>query len=442
VHWGGKVSPNVEIFEGRVVNDEAIEDVYVFNQKIKHFTMLKRFVLLLSLALVSQILPAQLQIVGANYNSGTGVTSILRWNADSGVVNDSIATVVPAIAAGASMFDAYNDRYYFADPSTFQEINFDSASCTPLLGIQQGVNAEISMATGKLFRLQSQAIYDSTGQLVTRLWHVVQSRFSTGQDSIMGTFYGCEAVYGDVSAFDSNLGIYYFFGIDSVLGNCLYSVQTNATSFTGNKVALSGTGLSFAGIEYDNEYNILYAINSIGQGNQRHWQIQQVNVSTGAMTLEADFPQLEYYQATTCTFDQTSSSMVFVMIDSTSTSSLYSYATVANVLNSKLVPSGLTMNELECDNTAFARAKYGTVSVADEVSASKVTLYPNPAMDVLKIDGMDAIEEVLAVDALGRSTRMAVSGNAIDVSVLAPGYYILRAMESDGQWSQSKFIKR
>jgi Secretion system C-terminal sorting domain len=406
--------------------------------------MARRFTIFILLLFTSQFLTAQLKIVGTHYNSGTGVTRVLRWNSNTGVVTDSVTTTVPAVAAGASMFDAYNDLYYFADPSTFHEVDFDSVSCTALPGIQQGVNAEISMATGKIFRLKQNSVFDSTGQLITRLWDVVQSRFSTGQDSVLGTISQCLAVYGDVSTFNSNLGIYYFFGIDSLLGDCLYSVQTNASSFTSNKVALGGTGLSFAGIEYDNDYNLLFAINSIGQGPQRHWQVQQINVSTGAVTLEADFPQLAYYQATTCTYDQTNSSLVFVMIDTASTFGLYAYNTATNTLTPKFLPSGLSINELECDNTTFARLKYGTVTQTEEAAATKLTLYPNPASDRIQIVGIETLEELFVVDAFGRTTRMQpmANGNAIDLQNFAAGYYNLRAKDNAGNWSQQAFVKR
>jgi Secretion system C-terminal sorting domain len=405
--------------------------------------MMARYTLLFLLSFYAQWVAAQLKVVGTYYEPGTDATSIIRWNADNGVVSDSMATHVHVVDPGTSIMDAYHDRYYFADPSAFHEVNFTTSSYTVLPGIQQAFNAEVSMATGKIYRVRQNNVYDEARQAATRRWEVVQSRFGTGQDSVMGTLAQCVSVYGDVSTFDSNHGIYYFMGIDSELGDCLYAVPTNAPSFVSNKLALGSSGLRFVGIEYDNEFDILYALNRVGEGAQRLWQVQQLNVNTGAVTLEADFPQFKDYQATTCSFDQVASALIFTMRDSTDKFGLYAYATVSNTLIPKFLPNGLTIHELECDNSVFATLRYGAVGARDQLPKAQISLYPDPVHDVLYIQGIETFKKILVVDSHGQSTGTALiaNGSAIDVSMLPPGYYILRAKDHEGRWSQKRFVK-
>jgi hypothetical protein len=405
--------------------------------------MMARYTLFFLLSFCTQLLTAQIKVVGTYYDPGTDATSIIRWNADNGVVSDSIATHVHVIDPGTSIMDAYHDRYYFADPSAFHQVNFNTSSYTVLPGIQQAFNAEISMATGRIYRVKQRNVYDDAGQSVTRLWEVVQSRFSTGQDSLMGAIPQCLSVYGDASTFDSNHGIYYFLGIDSELGDCLYAVPTHATTFTSYKVALGTAGLRFAGIAYDNEFDILYALNRIGEGTQRHWQVQQLNVNTGAVTLEADFPQFKDYEATTCSFDQVASALIFVMRDSTGQPGLYAYATISNTLIPKFTPNGMTMHELECDNSVFAMLRYGAAGARNQIPKAQISLYPDPVHDVLYIQGIETFKKILVVDSHGQSTSAALiaNGSAIDVSMFPPGYYTLRAKDHGGRWAQKRFVK-
>lgn len=405
--------------------------------------MIARITLLFLGLFCWQAMSAQLKVVGTYYDPGTDATSVLRWNADNGVVSDSMTTHVHVVDPGTSIMDAYHDRYYFADPSAFHEVNFGASSYKVLPRIKQGFNAEISMATGKIYRLRQNNVHDDAGRLVTRLWDVVLSRFSTGQDSVMGTIRQCRSVYGDVSTFDSNHGIYYFVGIDSLLGDCLYAVQTHAASFTYSKVALRSAGLRFVGIAYDNEFDILYAFNSTGEGDQRHWQLQQVDVNTGAVTLEADFPQFKDYQATTCSFDQVASSFIFMMRDSTHQPRLYAYATLSNTLIPKFIPHGLSIQELECDNSVFAMLRYGAVGAGNQMPKAEISLYPDPVHDVLYIKGIETLKKILVIDSHGQSigAERIANGSAIDVSMLPPGYYILRAENHRGRWAQKRFVK-
>ncbi len=405
--------------------------------------MMTRYTLIFLLSLCTQVLTAQIKVIGTHYDPGTDATSILRWNADNGVVSDAIATSVHIVDPGTSVMDAYHDRYYFADPGAFHEVNLNASSYTVLPGIQQAFNTEISMATGKIYRLKQKNVYDDTGQFVTRRWEVVLSRFSTGRDSLLGTIPQCQSVYGDASTFDSNHGIYYFLGIDSLLGDCLYAVETHASTFTSRKVALGTSGLRFAGIEYDNEFDILYALNRVVEGAQGHWQVQRVNVNTGALTLEADFPQFKDYQATTCSFDQVASALIFMMRDSTGKPGLYAYATLSNTLIPKFTPDGMTVQELECDNSVFATLRYGAVGAINQIPKAKISVYPDPVHDVLYIQGIENFKKILVVDSHGQSTgtTLIANGSAVDVSMIPPGYYILRAKDHGGRWSEKRFTK-
>lgn len=83
-------------------------------------------------------------------------------------------------------------------------------------------------------------------------------------------------------------------------------------------------------------------------------------------------------------------------------------------------------------------------SIATNEDRQKVTLYPNPANNVLFFTSEEgAITEALIYDALGRTITVTkqVSGNSIDVSGLTPGVYTLAIRTTTGLFKRM-FVKQ
>ncbi len=402
--------------------------------------MKKTLSLLFALVFIATGLNAQIRIVAAYGSPGVSGLDVIRWNADTGVITDTVATTAQGIVFGSSVFDAFNQKYYFGDGSGMHSVGINPNASSFLGGTMISTSAEVDMATGKIVAVGFEYVYDSIGTFLYSTTNFVQHDINNGTDSIIGQLTGCLGIYADASCYNSNLGIYYFFGIDSLLGECLYAVNTYAPAFSLSKVPVTTPNLNIMTLEYDNEFNIMYALSST-LGATGNLQIQQINPSTGAITLEADFPQFTSYQASSCSFDQISSSMVFILGVTSGVFDLRLYNTFTNVLTNGILP-GSYLYEFECDNSQFARLKYGATAVNASIAPASIMTYPNPAVDVLHLDTDMPVESIYITDAIGRSMQVTANGSQVDVSALAPGCYLLIAKQGDGQWARSKFIKQ
>ncbi|MEY3444948.1 MAG: hypothetical protein RLZZ519_3229, partial [Bacteroidota bacterium] len=172
--------------------------------------MLKRFFPLLALFFVTTLLPAQINIVGANYDIGTGTINVLRWDANVGTLIDSVATPTQGIAIGSSVFDAYHGIYYFADFNGLNGVDLDSNSYASYPGTDINTSAEIDMSSGRIYGLRSDYVLDSNGVLISSRMDFVEYDIANNTETVKGSFAGNRGAYLDANCFDSNQGIYYF----------------------------------------------------------------------------------------------------------------------------------------------------------------------------------------------------------------------------------------
>lgn len=99
-------------------------------------------------------------------------------------------------------------------------------------------------------------------------------------------------------------------------------------------------------------------------------------------------------------------------------------------------------NKAGYDNLVISAKKAGTLSVKN-VSKTKLSIYPNPAVDFLHVDqlseeGMYTIYNT-AEQLVGRGN---INNGKIDVSSLIPGVYIISIEDKGTNVLKSKFIKR
>jgi hypothetical protein len=405
--------------------------------------MLRYLLTFIALALCTPLLHAQLKIIGSNFDLGSGTINVLRWNAETGTVLDSVPTPTSGIAMGSSVFDAYLGRYYFSDGLGLNSVQFTPGIFTAYLTTQISTSAEIDMANGKIYGVGQTNVLDSNGTYVSSHMDLFEYNIGNNTDTVLGTFTGNQGVYLDASCYNSNLGIYYFVGEDSLLGQCLYAVNTRASTFAFALVPLNLTSMFALTLEYDNQNDILYGLmmdNSIP--NTTHFLVQQIDPLSGALTLEVDFPQFSSYQVGTCSFHQATGSMVFVFPD-TSGTTLRIYNTLTDSLTTGFLPI-TNIFEFECDNTEFAASKYNTTAAASPLQPARLKLFPNPVTQELHYVSAEKVVQLQVIDVVGKVTAMPVSEgmSAIDVSRLAPGHYVLRSQSDAGDWMQAKFIKQ
>ncbi|MDO5655882.1 MAG: choice-of-anchor J domain-containing protein [Flavobacteriaceae bacterium] len=98
-----------------------------------------------------------------------------------------------------------------------------------------------------------------------------------------------------------------------------------------------------------------------------------------------------------------------------------------------------------CLSTTFGQAEdynviVGTMSVND-ITASKFSVYPNPAKSVVNLKGFDA-EKVRVYNMLGQEIRVNFSNNVVNIEKLPVGNYVLQAENAEGEVKTVKFIKK
>ena len=73
--------------------------------------------------------------------------------------------------------------------------------------------------------------------------------------------------------------------------------------------------------------------------------------------------------------------------------------------------------------------------------SNEVKLYPNPAKDIIKIEGIE-VAEVEVYNALGQRVKIVQSTNEIDLSGLVDGVYMLRITDAEGKVYTNKITKQ
>ena len=83
--------------------------------------------------------------------------------------------------------------------------------------------------------------------------------------------------------------------------------------------------------------------------------------------------------------------------------------------------------------------KFGSRS--GEYADDNIRIFPNPATDVLNIEG-ENIQQVQICDMLGKTVlNNSITDNHIDISSLDDGFYLVRVTSGQGV-AVKKFIKR
>lgn len=86
---------------------------------------------------------------------------------------------------------------------------------------------------------------------------------------------------------------------------------------------------------------------------------------------------------------------------------------------------------------------FGDPSAVNETEADKtLTLYPNPASDVLNINSATEFSSATITNLAGQTFQLPVTENKMDVTSLAKGLYIIDLVRENGTVEKAKFIKK
>jgi len=320
---------------------------------------------------------AQINLVGAGINSGTGQIDILKWQALDSASVTAYPTILQGYLMGSSVFDAYQSNYYLTGITSNSSglLSFNTVTNATTLSPYNTFSniTEIDMSTGKIYNLTS----DSIGYISVNEFDII-----TGTDSVLGVISepGILGIISDATGFDSNNGILYYIGYDNVPSNCLYGIPVRDPVFSWSKTTLQTTapGNNFSSVNYDNVNNILYASNAEYDSafNYIGNKVVEINKTTGEVITRGALAGFPWFVGGSSSFDQFSGSFMLVGIDTNNIQSMIVFDTYNNTYQTGFVPG--SVSEIVCDNYAFAQNAYGTTSI-DEKDHTDVSLFPNPA---------------------------------------------------------------
>ncbi|NIF04999.1 T9SS type A sorting domain-containing protein [Chryseobacterium sp. Tr-659] len=125
-------------------------------------------------------------------------------------------------------------------------------------------------------------------------------------------------------------------------------------------------------------------------------------------------------------------------------------------LNDTLIYTGQPYSNNNITRMDFVNDNYGGSAYIDNIKINnetalstkdavkhdvKLSIYPNPATDVIKISTSNKIQHVEAYDMAGKRVKVTLDGDKVDVRNLPSGAYLLNIETTDRNFTE-KFIKK
>jgi hypothetical protein len=393
---------------------------------------------------LSEFSHAQIRLIGASNNFGSGQIEILEWNALDSSSVESYPTELQGYYMGSSLFNAYNSNYYLtgvkADTSGLLSFNSITNSQNFIDYTVFSNITEIDMSTGKIYNLTA----DSIGYFSVNEYDI-----SAGTDSVIGIISepGINGIITEAICFDSNNGILYYIGYDNTPSRCLYSipVRNSDFSFTKAVIATSGANSNFIGVNFDNVSNRIFALNTVfdSTGTFSDFSVIDIDPITAEITTRAQLLLYPYFVAGSSSFDQNSGSLLWIGIDTTFNQKMIVFNTNTNTYETGFVPG--SVSEIVCDNFEFAQNAYPLTSIKDNFNDS-FRVFPNPASKKINIitDGFDK-NGIINIYSLNGDLCLTKQINSlqeeINIESLKSGIYILSIQNATGIKTQKLIIQ-
>ena len=392
--------------------------------------------ILLSLTIlffVFEISQAQINLIGMNNNFGSGTIDVVKWQALDASTIETYPTDLEAYYMGSSVFDAYNSNYYLtgiaANSGGLFSFNSKTNTQTMLDYTAFSNITEIDMSTGKIYNLSA----DSVGYFSVNEYDI-----TSGTDSILGVVSepGIQGIIVEATCFDSNNGILYYIGYDTVPSTCLYSIPVRNTDFSFSKTTLQTAGAysNFLGVNYDNVNNRIFALNSVfdSTGSITDFNVVEINTTSGEVSVRGQLNDYPYFVAGSSSFDQNTGSLLWVGIDTNFVQTMIVFNTNDNTYQTGFVPG--SVSEIVCDNNTFAQNAYPVTAINEKTSES-FGIFPNPATKKINIEISNISDDLVLniynlngiVCLTERITRL---NTELNIESLKQGIYILTLQDS------------
>jgi hypothetical protein len=159
--------------------------------------------------------------------------------------------------------------------------------------------------------------------------------------------------------------------------------------------------------------------------------IVEIDISTGDVITRGQLSEFAYFVGGSSQFDQNSGTFLLVGITDSFMLEMIAFDTYTNTYVTGFVPDNVS--EIACDNTIFARNRYGVVGM-EQQSALNFKVYPNPVSDVLNIEtSSNGPVQVQIFNAMGElvyaKNSTSLSRMNVDMSALSPGLYMVNLTE-------------
>ncbi len=377
---------------------------------------------------------SDIKLIAFNYIQDQG-TNIVKWNAGETQFGDTYATNVEGIIVASSAFDSKRSNYFarVLDNSTGTietrmikfNTNSQSISLTPVESIFNG-GSEVDMQTGFVYT------YDGDNNN-----NVFLSKFDpfSGTQTNLGNFNFADGTnyFPDSTCYDSNSKKYYFLILEEDQVK-LVTASVAAQPFTYTIIPLQNAGnAGNIGLEFSNETNTIVTMYSVFDefnSSNNEIIIGNLNPITAELTTITTLQNISGYLFSSRTYDQDSESVIFVGYDAVFNANLYVVNTATSNVEALSLPVG-NINEIECDNSLYAEAKYGALAI-NEFSSNTIRIYPNPVNDYFQVSFDGGVSNYTIIDLLGKVVQSGqiTPNQLIDVTSLSNGMYVFNLVNN------------
>lgn len=401
----------------------------IFVNKLNNIAMKKTLLLSTILLAVSYLGNAQIKLIGTAAN-GVGSIKIATWNALEPGTLELTSTDLEAYLFGTSLFNSYSGNYYLnaVGQTTSGLFAFNTLTNEQSITNYSAFSniAEIDMSTGKIYNMRAvlpdQIIIDefdiNTG-IETELGRIIQP--------------GLQGLIADAIGFDSNNGILYHIGFDTQSNGILYAIYVREDVFTYTSTIITTPFPSnITGLNFDNVTGKLYSLLSEFSltGNYAATYIAEIGTTSGEVTPLVELEGYDMYLGGSSCYDQNTGTYMIVGFDENFAQKMIAYNTYENTWVTGYVPG--TVSEIVCNNYNFARSAYLTTS-ADELTASDISIYPNPATSRINIRNEKSSNEPIQTEIFSSSGKLVYTGMqtpstqpGINISAFSPGIYVIK----------------
>lgn len=401
----------------------------LFVNKLNNIAMKKTLLLSTILLAVSYLGNAQIKLIGTAAN-GVGSIKIATWNALEPGTLELTSTDLEAYLFGTSLFNSYSGNYYLnaVGQTTSGLFAFNTLTNEQSITNYSAFSniAEIDMSTGKIYNMRAvlpdQIIIDefdiNTG-IETELGRIIQP--------------GLQGLIADAIGFDSNNGILYHIGFDTQSNGILYAIYVREDVFTyTSTIVTTPFPSNITGLNFDNVTGKLYSLLSEFSltGNYAATYIAEIGTTSGGVTPLVELEGYDMYLGGSSCYDQNTGTYMIVGFDENFAQKMIAYNTYENTWVTGYVPG--TVSEIVCNNYNFARSAYLTTS-ADELTASDISIYPNPATSRINIRNEKSSNEPIQTEIFSSSGKLMYTGMqtpstqpGINISAFSPGIYVIK----------------